>query len=128
MQEQVDERVSARFEKAMMDEIDRHVKKEGYANRSEFLRMAARALLDAQEHEDSVAVEISPLLNEFISTMVDRGYYRSQAHALQIAVDSFFTEERIREIFKAARSMEVVAGKKVEAELDNRTSRQIIRP
>lgn len=124
----MDERVSARFEKAMMDEIDRHVKLKGYTNRSEFLRMAARALLDAQQRENAVTVEISPLLKDFIDTMVDRGYYRSQEHAIHAAVDSFFNEERVRDAHKAARYMEIAAGKKVEAELDNRTSRQIVKP
>lgn len=36
MQEQVDERISARFEKAMMNEIDVLVNEQGFTNRSEF--------------------------------------------------------------------------------------------
>ena len=128
MQEQVEERISARFEKAMMDEIDTLVKKDGYPNRSEFLRAAARALLDTQQQKNAITVEMAPLVKEFIETMVDRGYYRSQAHAIQAAVDTFFTEERVSEAVKTAKRMEIAAGKKVEIDLDNTSSRQIIKP
>ncbi len=128
MQEQAEERVSARFEKAMMDEIDHHVKKHGIANRSEFLRMAARAMLDARQLENTITVDVSPLLREFIDVMVDRGYYRSQSHAVQSALDEFFTEERVRGAHRAARCMEITTGKKVEAEVERNTQRQMVKP
>jgi Arc/MetJ-type ribon-helix-helix transcriptional regulator len=112
----------------MMDEIDTLVKKDGYPNRSEFLRAAARALLDTQQQKNAITVEMAPLVKEFIDTMVDRGYYRSQAHAVQAAVDSFFTEQRVSEAYKATKHMEIAAGKKVEIDLDNTSSRQIIKP
>ena len=125
MQEQVDERISARFEKAMMSEIDVLVKEQGFNNRSEFLRIAARALLDTQQRKNSTSVETAPLVQEFIDTLVDRGYYRSREHAIQSAIDNFFTEERVKEAFTTMKRMEIVAGKKVEVDLD-RPSRQII--
>ncbi len=128
MQEQVEERISARFEKAMMEEIDALVRTKGYANRSEFLRAAARALLDAQQQQNAITVEVAPLVKEFIGTMVNRGFYRSQAHAVQAAIDSFFTEERVKEAFMAMKRMEIAAGKKADVEIENRTSRQIITP
>ena len=128
MQEQVDERISARFEKAMMSEIDVLVKEQGFTNRSEFLRIAARTLLDTQQRKNSTTVEIAPLIQEFIDTMVDRGYYRSREHAIQSAVEGFFTEERVKEAIKAMKRMEIVAGKKVEADLESSTARQIITP
>lgn len=128
MQEQVDERISARFEKAMMSDIDVLVKEQGFTNRSEFLRIAARTLLDAQQRKNTISVEIAPLVQEFIDAMVDRGYYRSREHAIQAAIDGFFTETRIKESFMAMKRMEIVAGKKVEVDLDSSTSRQIISP
>ena len=128
MQEQVDERISARFEKAMMSEIDVLVKEQGFTNRSEFLRIAARTLLDTQQRKNSTQVEIAPLIQEFIDIMVDRGYYRSREHAIQSAVEGFFTEERVKEAFKAMKRMEIVAGKKVEVDLESNTTRQIITP
>ncbi len=128
MQEQAEERISARFEKAMMDEIDVLVKTGDYGNRSDFLRAAARALLDAQEQRNTITVEMAPLVKEFIETLVDRGFYRSEAHAVQAAVDSFFTEERVKEAFKAMKRMEIVAGKKAEVDIENATPRQIITP
>ena len=128
MQEQVDERISARFEKAMMDEIDVLVEQQGYSNRSEFLRTAARTLLEAQERKHTIHVEVSPLLMDFIQAMVDRGFYRSREHAIQAAVDSFFTEDRVKEAFKAMKRMEIAAGKKAEVDIETSTSRQIARP
>ncbi|MDD4307905.1 MAG: ribbon-helix-helix domain-containing protein [Thermoplasmata archaeon] len=127
MQEQVDERISARFEKAMMDEIDVLVQQEGYTNRSEFLRTAARTLLEAQQRRNSIQVEVSPLLMEFIQTMVDRGFYRSREHAIQAAIDSFFTEERVKEAFTAMKRMEIAAGKKADIDVEAGTSRQIVK-
>jgi len=128
MQEQAEERISARFEKAMMGEIDVLVKAGDYGNRSDFLRAAARALLDAQEQRNTITVEMAPLVKEFIETLVDRGFYRSEAHAVQAAVDSFFTEERVKEAFKTMKRMEIVAGKKAEVDIESATPRQIITP
>jgi len=126
MQEQVDERISARFERAMMDEIDVLVKEQGYTNRSEFLRTAARTLLETRQRKHTIQVEVSPLLLEFIQAMVDRGFYRSREHAIQTAVDSFFTDERVKEAFKAMKRMEIASGKKAEVEIEDTTNRQII--
>jgi Arc/MetJ-type ribon-helix-helix transcriptional regulator len=128
MQEQVDERISARFEKAMMSEIDVLVKDQGFTNRSEFLRIAARTLLDTQQRKNTTPVEIPQLLGECIDTMVVRGFYRSREHAIQTAIEGFFNEERVNQALKTMERMEIVAGKKVEADLEKSTSRQIITP
>jgi len=60
--------------------------------------------------------------------MVARGFYRSEAHAIQAAVDSFFTEERVKEAFKTMKRMEIVTGKKAEVDIESTTPRQIITP
>jgi len=128
MQEQVDERISARFEKAMMNDIDVLVKEQGFTNRSEFLRIASRTLLDTQQRKNATSVEIAPLVQEFIDAMVVRGYYRSREHAIQAAVEGFFSGERVKDASETMKRMEIVAGKKVEVDLDSNTSRQIISP
>jgi Arc/MetJ-type ribon-helix-helix transcriptional regulator len=127
MQEQVDERISVRFETKMINEIDALVKEMGYPNRSEFLRTAVRTQMSIQQQENSISVKVAPLVLEYINTLVSRGYYRSQEHAIQAAIDGFFTEENVKQAFKAMKRMEIVAGKKIEADLENNnTSRQII--
>ncbi|MBA3044870.1 MAG: ribbon-helix-helix protein, CopG family [Candidatus Thermoplasmatota archaeon] len=128
MQEQVDERVSARFEKAMMEKVDKEVRKRGYPNRSEFLRRATEAYLEAIENENTLTVELSPLLKGFIKEMVDRGYYTTPKKAIEDAITHYFTSARFKEVRNAATHMEVVTGKKVEADLDNSASRQIVKP
>ncbi len=126
MQEQVDERISVRFENKMISEIDALVKEMGYPNRSEFLRTAVRTQIEAQQKQDAISVELAPLVLEYIDTFVNRGYFRSREHAIQAAVEGFFTEENMKDMFRNMKRMEVIAGKKVEVGLESSTSRQMV--
>ena len=126
MQEQVDERISVRFETKMISEIDALVKDMGYPNRSEFLRTAVRTQIENQQEEDAISVKVAPLVLEYIDTLVSRGYYRSQEHAIQAAIDGFFTEDNVKQAFRAMKRMEIVAGKKIEVGLESSTSRQMV--
>lgn len=126
MQEQVDERISVRFEGKMIDEIDALVKELGFPNRSEFLRTAVRTQISTQQHANEISVKVAPLVLEYINALVDRGYYSSQEEAVQAAIYGFYTEEHIKKALKAMKSMEIVAGKKVEVDLESKTSRQML--
>ena len=126
MQEQVDERISVRFESKVIEEIDSLVKEMGFSNRSDFFRTAVRTQIDSQQKHDAISVEVAPLVLEYIDTFVNRGYYRSREHAIQSAIDGFFTEENMKETFRNMKRMEVIAGKKVEVGLESSTSRQMV--
>ena len=126
MQEQVDERISVRFESKMIKDIDALAKEMGCSNRSEFLRTAVRTQINNQKQKDAIPVRVAPLFLEYINTLVNRGYYGSQEEAIQAAVYGFFTEENVKQAFKAMKRLEIVAGKKVEVNLESNTSRQIV--
>jgi len=126
MQEQVDERISARIESNLIDEIDALVKENRFSNRSEFLRTAVRTQINSQQQENEISVKVAPLVQEYINTLVDRGYYSSQEEAVKAAIYGFFTEENVRQAFKAMKRMEIVAGRKVEVDLESKTSRQMV--
>ena len=126
MQEQVDERISVRFESKMIEEIDSLVKERGFPNRSDFLRTAVRTQIDSQQKQDAISVELAPLVLEYIDTFVNRGYFRSREHAIQTAVEGYFTEENMKDMFRNMKRMEVIAGKKVEVGLEGSASRQMV--
>jgi Arc/MetJ-type ribon-helix-helix transcriptional regulator len=67
------------------------------------------------------------LLLEYIEGLVERGYFRSREHAIQAAIDSFFTEERINQSLRAAEGMEVAAGKKVKVDIDEKSPKILSR-
>ena len=105
----VDERISVRFESAEVKAIDSIISEYGYPNRSEFIRNAIRSHIVAQEQKNSVTIEVTGLLLEFIDALVERKYYRSREHAMQKAVDSYFTQEIYELARQEAECMEVVA-------------------
>jgi len=125
--EQVDERVSIRVERDEMEDIDSFISKLGYPSRSEFFRTAARARIQEHKQRNAVSVEVASLLLEYIEGLVDRGYFRSREHAIQAAIDSFFTEDRINQSLRAADGMEVAAGKKVKVDIDDRPQKIVSR-
>ncbi len=116
--EQVDERISVRFDRAEVKAIDAIIKEYGYPSRSEFFRTAVRFQVKSQEQENAVSVRVTPLALECIDALVDRGYYKSREHAIQLAIDSYFTEENVNKALRAIESMEIVTGKKIEVNLD----------
>ena len=125
MQEQ-DERISARLENKMINEIDALVKDETYSNRSDFLRTAVRTQIDSQQQKDAIAVVPTKMVLKTIDGLVERGYYHSREDALDKAINGFFTDENMRKVITDADLMEIIAGSKVEANLESNTSRQII--
>lgn len=125
MQDMVDERVSARFEKELMDQIDAVVQSRGYTNRSEFLRVAARALITTQQQENTVTVTLPALTKQFLDGMVARGFYASHEQAIQAALSTYFTKERLEEEVKRLELLELATGRKADIRVDE-TSRQIV--
>lgn len=125
MQEQ-DERISARLENKMIDEIDALVKEEKYSNRSDFLRTAVRTQIDTQQQKDAIPVVPTKMVLKTIDKLVERGYYHSREDALDKAINGFFTDENMRKVITDADLMEIIAGSKVEANLESSTSRQVI--
>jgi len=117
--EQVDERVSIRFEKHEVRAIDKIIKDLGYSSRSDFFRTAVRSHMETVGTRNSVSVEVTPLMTEAIDALVDRGFYRSREHAVQLALDHYFTEENVSLALKAVESMEITAGKKIDYKLDH---------
>jgi Arc/MetJ-type ribon-helix-helix transcriptional regulator len=116
--EQVDERVSIRFEKGEVRAIERLMKELGYSNRSEFFRTAVRNHMESVGARNSVSVEVTPLTLECIDALVGKGLYRSREHAVQLALDHFFTEENVSRALKAVESMEITAGRKIDVQVD----------
>ena len=125
MQEQ-DERISARLENKMINEIDALVKEEKYSNRSEFLRTAVRTQIDTQQKEDAVTVKLNSMELKTIDGLVKREYYDSREEALAKIITRFLTDENIRKLVKDMDTLEIIAGNKVEVDLESRTSRQTI--
>ena len=125
MQEQ-DERISARLENKMINEIDALVKDETYSNRSDFLRTAVRTQIDSQQQKDGIKVVPTKMVLKTIDGLVERGYYHSREDALDKAINGYFTDENMRKVIRDADLMEIIAGSKVEANLESNTSRQII--
>ena len=126
MQEQVDERISARIDNKMISEIDALVKENQYSNRSEFLRTAVRTQIGSQQQPDAIAVEVTPLVLGTIDELVKRGFYLSREEAMKEAIKSFFTGSSLKNIVKDTELSEIVAGKKIEVDLESKTSRQIV--
>ena len=124
MQEQ-DERISARLENKMINEIDALVKEEKYSNRSEFLRTAVRTQIDTQQKDDAVSVKLDSMELNAIEGLVKRGYSDSREEVLAKIITRFLTEN-IRKLVKDMDTLEIVAGNKVEANLESSTSRQVI--
>ncbi len=120
---EVDERVSIRFERHEIEAIDVFIKSLGYPSRSEFFRCAARTQMKTQQQRNTVSVEIASLLLEYIDGLVNRGYFRSKEHAIQAAIDIYFTEERINETLRAAEGMEIATGKKIEVDVNDSSQR-----
>ena len=125
MQEQ-DERISARLENKMIDEIDALVKDEKYSNRSDFLRTAVRTQIDTQQKEDAVTVKLNSMELKTIDGLVKREYYDSREEALAKIITRFLTDENIRKLVKDMDTLEIIAGNKVEVGLESSTSRQVI--
>jgi metal-responsive CopG/Arc/MetJ family transcriptional regulator len=117
--EQVDERVSIRFEKNEVRAIDKIIKDLGYSSRSDFFRTAVRDHMENIGTRNSISAEVTPLTLEVIDALVDKGFYRSREHALQLALDHYFTEENVNLALKAVESMEITAGKKIDIKLDH---------
>jgi len=126
MQEQVDERISARLENKMINEIDALVKDEKYSNRSEFLRTAVRTQINTQQKEDAITVKLSSMELKAIDGLVNREFYDSREHALEKIISRFLTDKNIKTLLKDMETLEIIAGNKVEANLEGNTSRQVI--
>ena len=126
MQEQVDERISARLENKMINEIDTLVKDEKYSNRSEFLRTAVRTQINTQQKEDAITVKLSSMELKAIDGLVNREFYDSREEALEMIISRFLTDKNIKTLLKDMETLEIIAGNKVEANLESSTSRQVI--
>lgn len=124
MQEQ-DERISARLENKMINEIDALVNDEKYSNRSDFLRTAVRTQIDSQQIKDTITVKLDSMELRAIDGLV-RKYYGSREVALTKIITRFLTDENIRKLVKDLDSMTIVAGDKIEADLESKTPRQIL--
>ena len=125
MQEQ-DERISARLENKMVNEIDALVKDEKYSNRSDFLRTAVRTQIDSQQKEDTISVKLTSMELKAIDGLVKRKYYDSRENALAKIITRFLTDENIRKLVKDMDTLEIIAGNKVEVDLESKTPRQIL--
>jgi len=108
---EIDEKISVRFQKRELNELDQLVEKMGYSSRSEFIRQAVDNHKDSMEDLATVQVEIPPLVLDYIDTLVEKGYYRSREDALHKAIDHYFDHERIESAMKAAKGMEKVTGR-----------------
>ena len=117
--EQVDERVSIRIEKHEVRAIDKMIKDLGYSSRSDFFRTAVRNHMESIGTRNSVSAEVTPLMMDTIDALVDKGFYRSREHALQLALDHYFTEENVNQAMKAVESMEITAGRKIDYKVDH---------
>ncbi len=126
MQEQVDERISARLENKMINEIDALVKEEKYSNRSDFLRTAVRTQINTQQKEDTITVKLDSMELKTIEGLVKRGYYDSKEEALTKIITRFLTDGSIKKLVKSMDALKIIAGDNIEANLESSTSRQII--
>ena len=118
---EVDERISVRFEGAEVKAMDDIITEYGYPNRSEFIRNAIRSHMSSQQQRNSVTVEVSALLLEFIDALVERKYYISRENAIQKAIEAHFTEDITDQALRAAEGMEIGAGKKIKVDMDTPT-------
>ena len=100
MQEQVDERISARIDNKMISEIDALVNDKTYSNRSEFLRTAVRTHIDSQQHPNAISVQATPLVLDAMDKLVKRGVFLSREDAMSKAIASFFNGQSILDTLK----------------------------
>ena len=122
---EIDEKISVRFGKNELNSLDRLVKDSCYSSRSEFIRYAIKNQVEFEKKRNSVTVEVPNLIMNYIEALVDKGYYRSKEHALQTAIDNYFDHDRIESALKAAKGMEVVAGRTIEIDVDEKTAKHI---
>ena len=111
---EIDEKISVRFQKRELNELDQLVNKMGYSSRSEFIRQAVENQKEIMDNLATVQVEIPPLVLDYIDTLVEKGYYRSREDALHKAIDHYFDHERIDSAMKAAKGMEKVTGRSID--------------
>ena len=125
MQEQ-DERISARLENKMINEIDALVNDEKYSNRSDFLRTAVRTQIDTQQKEDAITVKLDSMELKTIEGLVKRGYYDSKEEALTKIITRFLTDGSIKKLVKSMDNLKIIAGDTIEADLESNAPRQIL--
>ena len=118
---EVDERLSIRFEGAEVKAMDSIIAEYGYPNRSEFIRNAIRSHMSIQQQRNSVTVEVSALLLDFIDALIERKYFISREKVIEKAIESHFTKDIIDQAMMAAESMEIGAGKKIKVDMDTPT-------
>ncbi len=111
---EIDEKISVRFQKKELSELDGLVEDLGYSSRSEFIRMAVVNQKENLKNLTSIQVEIPPLILDYIDALVEKGYYRSRENALHMAIDHYFDHERIDSAMKAAKGMEQMTGRSID--------------
>ncbi len=111
---EIDEKISVRFQKKELNELDGLVEDLGYSSRSEFIRMAVVNQKENLKNLTSIQVEVPPLVLDYIDTLVEKGYYRSRENALHMAIDHYFDHERIDSAMKAAKGMEQMTGRSID--------------
>ncbi len=116
---EMDEKFSVRFERNELKRLDKIVKRAGYSNRSEFIRSAVEHQVELEKKRNCVTVEVPNLVMGYIDALVEKGYYRSNEHAVQTAIDNYFNHERIESALKAAKGMEVISGRTIEVDVNS---------
>ena len=111
---EIDEKISVRFQRRELNELDQLVDDMGYSSRSEFIRRAVENQKKNMENLATVQVDIPPLILDYIDALVEKGYYRSREDALHKAIDHYFDHERIESAMKAAKGMEKVTGRSMD--------------
>ena len=111
---EIDEKISVRFQKRELNELDRLVDEMGYSSRSEFIRQAVESQKENMENRATVQVDIPPLVLDYIDVLVEKGYYRSREDALHKAIDHYFDHERIETAMKATKGMERATGRSID--------------
>ncbi len=121
---EIDEKISVRFQKRELSELDQLVDDLGYSSRSEFIRQAVVSHKQSIENMATVPVEVPPLILDYIDTLVEKGFYRSREDALHKAIDHYFDHERVEAAMKAAKGMERVTGRNID--IVNKNEKKII--
>lgn len=122
---EIDEKISVRFERNDLKSLDRLIKSAGYSSRSEFIRHAVIKQMTDDKKKDCVSVEVPALVMGYINALVEKGFYRSKEHAIHIAIDNYFNHERVESALKAAKGMELVAGRRIDYEVD-RSEKKVV--
>ena len=117
-----EEKISLRLSKQELDRIDKKAKKDK-VSRSKAIRAMLDSQMDIEDRENTITVEVPGLLMKTITALVKKEKFRDKEHAIQAAIDHYFTHERIDALHKATKGMEIISGRKIEVDVDKVNSK-----